>query len=277
MSGSRMGGGIRRAIGSLVTLALLAAALGFYLASPRHLLTAGPPAATGAQPAPTRALSQDVSPSPTPTATTTGSDTQDRGTSPDRKLPPGPGGREAGIELLATPTSEGQFDVVERVRLAEPITQLMLAAPDVRPASPLLRATHPVIEALQVTADGRHVKLSTRTFRRSIGLQITRPADLFELRYRLRGVTVINTPSSTGRALGGFAPLVTGVPEDLPVAINVRGHFVRNLSCPLLPMDDQACAAGHPPKWRVNRKLPRRAALVAVQFDISATQVGAPQ
>ncbi len=272
-----MGSGVRRTIGTLVTVALLAAALAFYIASPRHSVTSGRQPATDAQPAPTRAPSQYASPSPAPTPTTTASDTEAPGTSPNRNLPPGPGGREAGIQLLATPTPNGQFEVVETVRLAEPVTQLALAAPDVRPASPLLHATRPVVEALRVTAGGRQIKPATRTFRRSIGLQITRPTDLFELRYRLRGVTVVSAPSSAGRALGALAPLVTGVPDELPVAITVRGHAVRNLSCPRLPIADQACAAGHPPKWRVNRNLPRRDALVAVQFDISATQVGAPQ
>ena len=71
--------------------------------------------------------------------------------------------------------------------------------------------------------------------------------------------------------------MVTAVPEELPVAITVQGHSVRNLSCPRLPLDDQACAAGRRPKVRVDRKLPLRDALVVVQFDVAVTQVGAPR
>jgi hypothetical protein len=268
-----MGGGVRRAIGSLVTVALLAAALGFYVASPRHAVTSGPPPVNQAEPVPARTATQVVSPAPTPTETTA----QARGSSPDRNLPPGPGGREPGIRVTATPTSHGNFEIVETVRLAAPVTQLALSVPDLTPAGPILAATHPVAETLKVTADNHSIKLSTRTVRRSIRVALPRPADLFELSYRLSGVTVMNTPSSAGRALGGLGPMATDVPDELPVAITVRGHSVRNLSCPRLPIDGQACAAGRSPKLRVEPNLARRDALVLVQFDISATQLGARQ
>ena len=83
-------------------------------------------------------------------------------------------------------------------------------------------------------------------------------------------------PSSPGRLLGAVAPLAA-VPDELPVAITVRGHSVLNLSCPCLPVDDQACAAGGQSKMRVNQNLARRDALVLVQFDIPTTKVGAPR
>jgi hypothetical protein len=133
------------------------------------------------------------------------------------------------------------------------------------------------VDTLKIAAGHRPVELSTRTVRRTMVVQLAQPADLFELRYRLRGVTVRNTPSSPGRALGGVAPMVVGVPEELPVAITVRGHSVLNLSCPGLPVDDQACAAGPRPNVRVNRHLLRRDALVLVQLDLAATGVGAPR
>jgi hypothetical protein len=268
-----MGGGVRRAIGCLVTVALLAAAFGFYVASPRRVVTSAPPPVNHGEPSPTRTSIQPASPTPTPTETTN----QTPGRSPDRNLPPGPGGREPGIRITATLTSHGDFEIVETVRLAEPVTQLALAVPDLGPAGPSLRATHPVADALKVTADDHSIKLSTRIVRRSITVPLPRPADLFELSYRLSDVTVMNTPSSAGRALGGLGPMATGVPEELPVAITVRGHSIRNLSCPRLPIDDQSCAAGRSPRLRVERNLARRDALVLVQFDISATQVGAPQ
>ena len=272
-----MGSGVRRAIGGLVTLALLVAAVGFYLASPRLAVTSGQPPGSSAAPAPSQTSTSatagpTATPAPSDAATTPPPDS-----ARDRKLPPGPGGRDPGIRLTATPTSQGPFEVVETLRLAEPVMALTLAPPDLTPAGPSLPGAHPVVEDLKVTADGRATQLPTRTIGRSIELNLAKPADLFELHYRLRGVTVLNTPSSAGRALGGLGPLVTGVPDELPVAVTVRGPSVLNLSCPRLPMADQSCAAGARPRLRVDRDLARQDALVLVQFNISTTRVGAPQ
>jgi hypothetical protein len=273
-----MGGAFRRALGSLVTLALLAAAIGFYLASPRLHLTSGSGPVTNAEPAHTQSPTQAASPDPTTTATPTPTRTatQPPGRSPDRNLPPGPGGRQPGIRLTATTTSDGEFDIVETVRLAEPVVRLTLAPPDLRALAGSLKRKQPVAEALKVTAGEHRIKLPNTTVRRATVLTLTRPTDLFELRYRVRGATVASKPSSAGRLLGAVGPLA-GVPDELPVAITVQGHSVRNLSCPCLPVDDQACAAGRVPKMRVNQNLARRDSLVLVQFDMTATQVGAPR
>jgi hypothetical protein len=272
-----MGGGLRRAIGTVVTLALVGAAIGFYALSPNLTPTSGPGPVTSAEPAPTRTTIESASPSPTGTPAPTRAATRSAESTPDPDLPPGPGGREPGIRLTATPTAQGAFDVIETVRLAEPVTQLTLAPPDLTSANPDLRGKRPVAEALQIRAGGRAIKVSNTTLRRATVLPFAGPAVAFELRYRLRGVTVINEPSSEGRALGAVEPLVTGVPADLPVAITVRGHSVRNLTCPRLPIEDWACAAGPQPNVRVNRNLPRRDALVAAQLDLTAPRVGAPR
>jgi hypothetical protein len=278
VNGSRMGGALRRAIGTVVTLALVGAAIGFYALSPHRSLTSGPGPVTTAEPAPTRTTIESASPSPTRTPAPTRTATKTSESPPDPDLPPGPGGREPGIRLIATPTAHGAFDVVETVRLAEPVTQLTLAPPDLTSANPDLRGKRPVAEALQVkAAGGRTIKVPNTTLRRATVLAVAEPAEAFELRYRLRGVTVINKPSSAGRALGAVEPLVTGVPAELPVAVTVRGHSVRNLTCPRLPMDDWACAAGPQPNMRVNRNLPRRDALVVAQLDLTAPRVGAPR
>jgi hypothetical protein len=270
-----MRGALRRAIGTVVTLALVGAAIGFYTLSPHLSLTAGPEPATTAEPTPTRTTIESASPSLTQPPTRTATRTPE--SKPDRDLPPGPGGRQPGIRLTATPTSLGAFDVVETVRLAEPVTQLTLAPPDLTSANRELRRKRPVAEALQVRAAGRAIKVPSTTLRRAVVLSLAEPGVAFELRYRLRGVTVLNKPSSAGRALGAVEPLVTGVPAELPVAVTVRGHSVRNLTCPRLPIADWACAAGPQPNMRVNRNLPRRDALVAAQLDLTATRVGAPR
>jgi hypothetical protein len=270
-----MGGALRRAVGTVVTLALVGAAIGFYALSPNLSLTSGPEPVTTAAPAPTRTMIESAAPSPTPAPTRTATRTPQ--SPPDRDLPPGPGGREPGIRLTARPTAHGTFDVVETVRLAEPVTQLILTPPDLTSASSKLRGKQPVADDLRIKADGRLIKVSNTTVRRATVLTITRPTDLFELRYRLREVTVLNKPSSAGRALGAVGPLLTGVPDELPVAVTVRGHSVRNLSCPYLPRNDRSCAAGPAPAMRVNQNLRRRDALVEVQFDLTATRVGAPR
>jgi hypothetical protein len=272
-----MGRGIRRATGGLVALALVAAAIGFYVFSPRLSATSGLPTVTNAEPAPTPSFTQSAAPDSTPTPVASGTAPQPLDSSPDRNLPPGPGGRDPGIRLTATPTPQGTFDVVETVRLVKPVTKLTLAPPDFTSASPSLRSSRPVAAGLVVTAGGSRIKLSNGTVSRATVIPIAKPADLFELRYQLRGATVISRPSSVGRRLGGLGPMVTGVPDGLAVAITVRGHSVRNLSCPCLPQDDQACAAGHQPRLRVNGNLARRDALVEVQFDIAAAQVEAPR
>jgi hypothetical protein len=272
-----MGGGVRRVIGGLVTLALVAAAIGFYVVSARLSATSGPTTVATVEPAPTQSSSQSAAPDPTPTPIPSEAATQPPGNSPNRNLPPGPGGREPGIRLTAAPTSTGAFDVVETVRLAEPVTNLAVAPPNFASASPSLRSRHPVAEDLVVTAGDSPIKLPNHTVRGPTAIRLAKPADLFELRYQLRGATVVSRPSSVGRRLGGLGPLVTGMQEDLPVAISVRGRSVRNLSCPRLPTADQACAAGSQPRLRVNRNLARRDAVIEVQFDITAAQVEAPR
>jgi hypothetical protein len=273
-----MGGAFRRALGSLVTLALLAAAIGFYLASPRLHVTSGSGPATNAEPARTHSPTESASPDSTLTATPTPTQTatQAPGSSADRKLPPGPGGRQPGIRLTAVTTSDGEFDIVETVRLAQPVVRLTLAPPDLSPLAGGLKRKRPVAEALTVMADGHRIKPLKTTVRRATVLTLTRPTDLFELRYRVREATVASKPSSTGRLLGAVGPL-TGVPDELPVAITVKGHSLLNLSCPCLQVDDQACAAGGASTMRANQYLARRDALVLVQFDIAPTQVGAPR
>jgi hypothetical protein len=272
-----MSGAFRRAIGTVVTLALVGAAIGFYALSPNLTLTSGPGPVTTAEPAPTRTTIESASPTPTPSPAPTRTPTRTPESTPDPNLPPGPGGRTPGIRLTVTPTAHGAFDVIEAVRMAEPVTQLSLALPDVASAGRILRGKRAVAGSLQIRAAGRRIKVPTTTLHRATVISVGRPGEVFELRYRLRGVTVINKPSSEGRAFGAVGPLVTNMPQDLPVAITVRGHSVRNLTCPCLPMQEWACAAGPRPNVRVNRNLARRDALVAVQLDLTAIRVGAPR
>ena len=109
VNGFRMGGALRRTIGTVVTLALVGAAIGFYALSPRLLLTSGPGPVATAAPASTPTTIESASPSPSRTPSPTPTPTQAPSSARDRNLPPGPGGREPGIRLSATPTAQGAW------------------------------------------------------------------------------------------------------------------------------------------------------------------------
>lgn len=267
MDGTRIGRALRRTVGALLTVVLLVAAAGYYVYSPRRLESLAPDGrATSAEPVP------DRTPTPSVAATRTGTPTPTRTPSvggADSDLPPGPGGRKPGIRLTARVLANGSIQVTETVRLVEAATTLALVPFDPTRAGTELRRVRPVATELVVLADGRPVDLPSRTVRESTSVRLPVVAERFVLRYRLRGVTVLSVPSPVpGRALGVLAPLTTGVPDDLPVAIDLPGARVRNVRCPGLPMALQSCFAGPRPHVRVSRALARRDALVVLQLNL---------
>ena len=245
---------------------LLVTALAFYIYSPYLTLTAatgGTPASAGpatrvSAPAATGSAIPSSTPPPSATAL-----------APDPDLPPGPGGQQPGIKLVATVLRGGVFEVTETVRLAAPVSRLTLAPPDLRAAGRGLRSAHPVATDLVVRAGDRSVRLPSRTVQHPTTVTLRRPTDRFEVRYRLHGTVRLNQPSSAGRALGAVGPLVSGLPPALPVAAFFEGEAVKNLRCAGLPVDQEACFAGHRPHVRVNQDLPYAAALVLVQLDLT--------
>jgi hypothetical protein len=249
--------------------ALLVAALAFYTYSPYLSLTAGPggltPSAappTGPAPGPSPA---SATPSPTSSASSTAG-------SADSNLPPGPGGQEPGVRLVATVRPGRVFEVIETVRLAAPVTRVTLTPPDLSEASSRLRSTHPVATAVVIRADDQPAVRPPRSrVGRATTIELGYPTDRFEIRYRLHGSIRFNEPSSAGRALGAVAPLTRRLPPDAPVAVAVHGTAVQNLGCVALPPDQQACIDGEPPTARVNQNLPYRAAVVQVQLDLKAS------
>jgi hypothetical protein len=250
---------------------LVVTAAAFYIYSPYLSLTAapsGPRASAGAWSNPP---SETRTALPAPSSTPASSPTTQ---APEGDLPPGPGGQQPGIRLVATVLATGVFEVTETVRLAAPVSSLTLAPPDLRAASGNLRAARPRANELVVRVDGRRVNLPRRTVRRPTTIALRRPTDRFEISYELHGSVRISRPSSAGRALGAVAPLISRQPGDLPVAVTVRGEAVRNLGCVRLPVDEQACLTGQRPNVRVNRDLPLRAALVQVQLDLRAAKQG---
>ena len=250
---------------------LLVAALAFYTYSPDLSLTAARGGPTTSAESVSSASPARSTASPTPSLTPLPSPT---GQAPEADLPPGPGGQQPGVRLLATVLPGGGLEVTESVRLRAPVSSLTLAPPDLRAAGRNLRSARPFATDVAVWADDRSVRLPNRTVRRARTITLSRPTDRLQIRYRLHGTVRISRPSRADRALGAVAPLVSRVPGDLPVAVAFRGEAVRNLRCAGLPIDQEACFAGHRPNVRVNRDLPYRAALVLVQLDLQAAREG---
>lgn len=254
-----MGRVLRRALGGLLICGLLVTALAYYTYSPYLMLTVrtGPP--TTAEPLPSATPKAKGSPTPTPTPGTQTSDAD---------LHPGPGGREAGIRLVATVGPNTVFDVTETVRLPAPVTRLELAPPDIRAVGGDLRSAHPYATNLVIRVNDRTVRPSGGTVRRATTVTLRQATDRFEVKYRLRDAVRVNRPSWTGRAIGAVGPLVSQLPDDLPVAVFLQGKAVSNVNCVRLPADQQTCFGGERPTVRVNQNLAYRDALVQVQLDL---------
>jgi hypothetical protein len=259
---------LRRSFGGLLVAALLLGAVGFYTYSPYLSLTAAPGGLATTPTSSNSASSDPSAASPAPSSASAPSPT--RG-APVRNLPPGPGGQEPGIRLVATVQPSGVFEVVETVRLAAPVSRVTLAPPDLDAASRTLRSAHPFATEVVLRAEEQQsVRPPRSRVQQATTVALSQPTDRFEIRYVLRGSVRHNKPSSAGRALGAVAPLTSRMPGDAPVAIAVSGAAVRNLGCVRLSVDQQACIAGRRPNARVNRNLPFRAALVQVQLDLEA-------
>ena len=154
----------------------------------------------------------------------------------------GPGITEPGILLVASPAADGSFDVLERVRLAGPVSVLTLRPAPVDRAGRQFASATAAATQVEVSAGEKSVVVPGATIGTQVDLPVA-PADRFELRYRLDDVTVRSTPSTDGRALAAIGPLTGGVDDDLPVLVIVSGGTVLGLSCPLLPISEQSCGS----------------------------------
>jgi len=265
------GGGIPRVVGVAV-LAVVAglAAATFVIISglnplPDRAAAEAPVASAGpAETGSTTAATQ----SPTSAPATVGSVLARLTGRPPAALPQaGPGLTQPGILLIASPASDGSFDVLERIRLTSPVTVLTL-----RPA-PVARAGHQFGSAsaaateIQIGAGAETVAVPGAKIDGSTNLPVP-ASDQFELRYRLTDVTVRSTPSTAGRALAVIGPLTDGGDDDLPVLFVVTGDTILGLYCPLLPLTQQSCGSRVQDEPSVERELPWRLALTSVQFNL---------
>ena len=182
----------------------------------------------------------------------------------------GPGLTEPGILLIVTPASDGSFDVVERIRMANAVSALTLRPALVAQAGAQFATATAAAELVQVSAGDQPVVVPEAKVGGPLTLTVA-DVDHFEVRYRLTDVTVRSTPSTAGRALAAIGPLTDGVGADHPVHVIAAGPTVLGLNCPLLPLSQQSCGRRLPTGPGVERELPWSLALTTVQFDLPLT------
>ena len=279
---------LRRAAGLVVVLGFLIIAVVIYQlaptlprssaaepapgssSAPREDASASPtaaatPAAGSSSATPSSSASPSAPPSSPPSRPTTTKSSVPR-TAP--RLPNGPGTTVPGVLLIARPASDGSFEVSEMVRLSGPTSTLTLSPPDVTSAGLGFERVRPLASSVQLSTSEEVAVLPNGRVSKPIDVVFAAPATRFEARYRLSGVVVRSRPAPPGRALAAVGPIVGGIPADLPVKVMVTGSAVRNLVCPRLPLLEQGCAAGSAPRFRVDRTLAWRTALVLAQLDL---------
>jgi hypothetical protein len=217
-------------------------------------------------PAMTAQLAAAAAPSPT-----------DRSAPADATDPPpirmpetGPGITQPGILLLAWPSPDGSFEVIERVRPVGTVSDVTLRPASVDRAGQQFASSSAAAKQVRLTAGGKDVTVPGAEIGARTILAVGQ-VDRFDLRYRLTDVTVLSSPSTSGRALAALGPLTGAMNQDLPVLIVAAGDSVLGLSCPLLPLSEQSCGSrlDNGPGFR--RELPSPVALTMVQFNVPST------
>ncbi|WP_182561250.1 hypothetical protein [Microlunatus kandeliicorticis] len=269
-------------LGLAATVLLLVAAVVFFLVTPDPDRTTGPgaggpvagPVDTTAGPSGAATASSSSTPGPRSGATASSSAGADGTSAPGSPgsgpSGSGPGLTTAGTSVVASPRSDGSWDVVEQVRLTEPTTTLRLAVPRISRLGGDFGGQRATVTDLQASADGQAVLID----RRGSGWQLEAPSAGrdFQLRYVLGGVTVRSVPSTAGRALAALAPLSRPTDGSDDVQVTAVGTDVHSVQCPLLSGDGQLCQQGSGGDRWTTRALPRDEALVVVQFDLPAPQ-----
>lgn len=171
----------------------------------------------------------------------------------------------AGLVVRATALPNGSFDVVEVVRLSDPVVQLRLAVPDLSTAGPTFAGVAPTYADVRVAVADQE-ELPVAGLSTAVSVPLPAPTTVLEVRYRVSGVAVRTVPSPDGRALGVLAPLVD---VDAVVGFAVAGTPVRSLTCPALPVERLLCGTAQDGVI-VTDPQPRGTALVVVQLDLVA-------
>lgn len=218
---------LRRTLGAAVPVVLVPAAVWFYAVTPPSAL-AEPPSPAGAP---------DVAASVVPAS---------------------------GAVLRATALEDGSFDVVETVRLTEPVVQVRLAPPDLSPAGTSFAQAAPTWTDVEVVAPDQEAT-TVPEVDGPVTVALASPTTTLEVRYRVSGAAVRTLPSPDGRALGALVPL-TDV-AGLVFGFQVDGDPVRTITCPRLPAEQALCGLIEDGTF-VTEPLPSAQALVLVQLDL---------
>ena len=262
--------GLRRALGLVLIGGLCAAAVTFYREGPDLPRTATEvPSGTGSA-----KMSASAAPSPSSSpSSTTAPKPPARTTSSQAKLPKGPGTTEPGVLLMASPLSNGSFDIAEMVLLPAATSSIRLSPPQLTLAGSRFAKSKPVAYQVQVSAGDQPVIVPGGRVSRGMDIAWLEPAKQIELRYNLKGISMRSIPSRAGRAIAAISPIVAGVPKGIPVVMMVGGSTVLNIQCPVRRrVSEQACSIGRPPELRVKGTLPWRGAVIVVQFDLPRPQ-----
>jgi hypothetical protein len=262
--------GLRRALGLVLIGGLCAAAVTFYREGPDLPRSASEvPSSTGLA---TMSASAAPSPPPSPSSTTAPKPPA-RTTSSQAKLPKGPGTTEPGVLLMASPLSNGSFDIAEMVLLPAATSSIRLSPPQLTLAGSRFAKSKPVAYQVQLSAGDQPVIVPGGRVSRGMDITWLEPTKQIELRYSLKGISLRSIPSRAGRAIAAISPLAAGVPKGLPVVMMVGGSTVLNIQCPVRRhVSEQACSIGRAPELRVKGTLPWRSAVIVVQFDLPRPQ-----
>jgi hypothetical protein len=173
---------------------------------------------------------------------------------------------------MASPLSNGSFDIAEMVLLPAATSSIRLSPPQLTLAGSRFAKFKPVAYQVQVSAGDQPVIVPGGRVSHGMDIAWLEPTKRIELRYNLKGISVRSIPSRAGRALAAISPLVAGVPKGLPVVMMVGGSSVLNIQCPVRRVSEQACSIGEAPELRVKGTLPWRSAVIVVQFDLPRPQ-----
>jgi hypothetical protein len=259
--------GLRRALGLVLIGGLCAAAVTFYREGPDL------PRSASEVPSGTGSATMSAPPSPSSSvSSTTAPEPPARTTSSQAKLPKGPGTTEPGVLLMASPLSNGSFDIAEMVLLPAATSSIRLSPPRLTLAGSRFAKSKPVAYQVQFSAGDQPVIVPGGRVSRGVDISWLEPAKRIELRYNLKGISLRSIPSRAGRAIAAISPLAAAVPKGLPVVMMVGGSTVLNIQCPVRRVSEQACSIGRAPELRVKGTLPWRSAVIVVQFDLPRPQ-----
>ncbi len=228
-----------------------------WLSTDQRVAVPNEPRTTVSAPQPVATTELKAPPSPSPS--------QPPSSAPPSGAENGPGMTEPGVRVAMRPDASGDLEVVEWVRLPNPLREVALTVPQNFGIAAVAR---PTVVDLQAVADGNVVAVPDNgTVRQRVNLVLPQPAAGLQLRYRLVDAVQRSRPAPPGRALIIVAPLMAEALATQPFILQVSGAHVTNLTCPLLPQPQQLCGRQDAQGWSAPGLTGDRA-VVIVQADL---------